>query len=406
MLKNKDSRQACKVISSFSGRYFFLSNLYQNVTVHNGMYYQSAESAFQASRCCEPSDRRIFADLDGIGNGYQAKELIRQFYSTDEYTEQSVANMIDIVSDKFYRNPELLDRLLATGNADIINSNDWHDRFWGVDKKTGTGRNWLGLILQTVRNTADSILQETVVQYQNGNIKVSRTGYDSLCDYTVLTEKQFPPYMNAVEYSYMKQLTETHMAAPTGLIAADRKGKLYPIMIFNPALLCRTHRLVECHMCSELKSLADLKKAADNEPQIFGTEFYHRQAGLTENQIQQAQRCYEKYWCAYEQVRNYEFWLGLECNESQLVKDVVTAWNEHSTYPFRHKGRTGMIDYDFSYIDKNVSEVAYTVRTSGKQETGGITIPTQQFVGADIGRTLLHKLESEKEQEHDRTERL
>lgn len=370
------------------------------------MYYQSAESAFQASRCREPSDRRVFADLDGIGNGYQAKKLICQFSSTDEYTEQSIADMIDIVSDKFYRNPELLDKLFSTGNADIINGNDWHDRFWGVDRKTGTGRNWLGLILQTVRNTADSILQETVVQYQDGNIRISRTGYDSLCDYTVCTGTKFLPYMNAVDFPHMKHLTDTHMAAPTGLITADRKGKLYPVMIFNPALLRRTHRLAECHMCSEIKSLSDLKKTAVSEQQIFGTELYHRQAGLADNQVQQAQQYYEKYRCAYEQVRNYEFWLRLQCNESQLVRDVVTAWNDRTAYPFRHKEKTDIVDYTFSRIDKDVSEIMYTVRTAGKQTDGCITVPTQQFAGADIGRILLRQLKPEKECKHGRTERL
>lgn len=397
MRKNKN-RQLSEAVSSFSGRYFFLSNLYRNVTVHNGMYYQSAESAFQASRCCLPSDRRIFADLDGIENGYQAKELIRQVYSTDEYTEQSVADMIDIVSDKFYRNPELLDRLLATGSADIVNGNDWHDSFWGVDRKTGEGRNWLGLILQTVRNTADSTLQETVVQYQDGNIRVSRTGYGIICDYTVSTDRKFLPYMSAVDFTYMKQLTETHMAVPTGLIASDRQGKLCPVMIFNPALLRRTHRLVECHMCSELKSLDDLKRIADKEPQIFGTELYHRQAGLTEEQIQQAQQYYERYWCAFEQVRNYEFWLGVKCNESQLVRDVVTAWNEQSRHTFRHKEKTGTVAYDFVHIDRNISEIAYTVWTDGKQRTGHMTFSTKEFDGADIGNRLLRRLVSGKEQ--------
>ena len=392
MRKDKKSRQISKAINSFSGRYFFLSNLYQNVTAYDGMYYQSAESAFQASRCRVPYDRRIFAELDGIGNGYQAKELIRQLYCKDEYTEQSVVDMIDIISDKFYRNPELMDRLLATGDADIINCNDWHDSFWGVDNRTGEGNNWLGLILQTVRNTADNTLQETVVQYQDGNIRVSRTGYDSICDYTVYTENKFLPYMNAVDFTYMKQLTDTHMAAPTGLITADRKGKLYPVMIFNPALLQRTHRLVECHMCSELKSLADLKKVADNEPQIFGTELYHTQAGLTDNQIQQAQCCYEKYRCAYEQVRNYEFWLGLECNESQLVKDVVTAWNEQSNYTFRHKEKTNIVDYDFNYINKDKAELVYNAWIYEQQKSGRIEISVSELSNANIGRTLFTNL--------------
>lgn len=388
----KKQRQDSRKIKSFSGTNFFLSNLYQSTTAHNGLYYQSAESAFQASRCCTLHDRKSFADLNGIGNGYQAKELIRHFRHREEYTEQSVTAMIDIVTDKFYRNPILLDKLLATGDKDIVNGNNWHDIFWGVDSRTGEGQNWLGLILQTVRNTADSTLQETVVQYQDGNIRVSREEYDGFCDYTVSTGKQFPPYMNAIDFQYMKQLTDTHMAVPTGLITADRNETLYPVAVFNPAILSRTHRLFECHMCNELKRMADLKTAADNEPQIFGTEIYHQQTGLTDNQIQQAQWCYEKYRCAYEQVRNYEFWLGLECNESQLVKDVITSWNEHSAYPFRHREQTGTVDYDFAHIDRNISEVLYTVRTSGKHETGRIAFSTLKLAGANIGRTLFQKI--------------
>jgi predicted NAD-dependent protein-ADP-ribosyltransferase YbiA (DUF1768 family) len=50
---------------------------------------------------------------------------------------------------KFSTHQELRERLLATGEAELIEGNTWNDTFWGVCK--GEGQNWLGKILMEVR---------------------------------------------------------------------------------------------------------------------------------------------------------------------------------------------------------------------------------------------------------------
>lgn len=48
-----------------------------------------------------------------------------------------------------FRNPELRDKLVATGDAEIVEGNWWGDKFWGVCR--GVGENHLGKILMRIR---------------------------------------------------------------------------------------------------------------------------------------------------------------------------------------------------------------------------------------------------------------
>ena len=69
------------------------------------------------------------------------------------------AIMLALVRDKFARNRELGEHLLATGNGVIEEGNDWGDLYWGIALKddpklgikAGFGRNKLGRILMQVR---------------------------------------------------------------------------------------------------------------------------------------------------------------------------------------------------------------------------------------------------------------
>ena len=59
--------------------------------------------------------------------------------------------MLAIVFDKFWRNPTLKQRLLATGQRYLEETNHWGDLYYGVDYRTGKGQNVLGQILMKVR---------------------------------------------------------------------------------------------------------------------------------------------------------------------------------------------------------------------------------------------------------------
>ena len=60
--------------------------------------------------------------------------------------------MEEVVRAKFSQNPELLQRLIDTGDMELVEGNRWHDAYWGVDLATGEGENHLGLILMKIRS--------------------------------------------------------------------------------------------------------------------------------------------------------------------------------------------------------------------------------------------------------------
>ena len=58
--------------------------------------------------------------------------------------------MRGLLARKFAPGTELAARLLATGDAQLVEGNTWGDRFWGVCR--GQGRNQLGQLLMERRD--------------------------------------------------------------------------------------------------------------------------------------------------------------------------------------------------------------------------------------------------------------
>lgn len=56
---------------------------------------------------------------------------------------------------KFAPGTGLADWLVSTGKQILIEGNDWHDTFWGVD--SGVGHNWLGFMLMARRAELQAI---------------------------------------------------------------------------------------------------------------------------------------------------------------------------------------------------------------------------------------------------------
>jgi predicted NAD-dependent protein-ADP-ribosyltransferase YbiA (DUF1768 family) len=57
--------------------------------------------------------------------------------------------MTMVVRAKFTQNRILADKLIATGDTELIEGNNWRDYFWGMCN--GKGKNNLGKILMKVR---------------------------------------------------------------------------------------------------------------------------------------------------------------------------------------------------------------------------------------------------------------
>ena len=82
-------------------------------------------------------------------NPSDAKKLGQRSYITPGLGKVKVRLMYEICMCKFMQNPELRDKLLATGESTLIEGNNWGDYFWG--KVNNCGENQLGIILMDVR---------------------------------------------------------------------------------------------------------------------------------------------------------------------------------------------------------------------------------------------------------------
>jgi hypothetical protein len=85
-----------------------------------------------------------------------SKELGRQAPQRADWEEIKYQTMCRHVIQKFIDHPTLAQQLLATGDAYITESNEWHDNIWGNctcgrPECSTPGTNWLGHILMTTR---------------------------------------------------------------------------------------------------------------------------------------------------------------------------------------------------------------------------------------------------------------
>lgn len=130
-------------ISQFRDGYFFLSNYFPSAVTYKGITFQNNEAAFQAMKC--PSMAAQFAELTPD----KAKRLGRSVRLRSDWESVKDQIMYEICLAKFTQSEDLKLRLLLTGDAELIEGNDWGDKVWGVCD--GVGENRLGKILMRIR---------------------------------------------------------------------------------------------------------------------------------------------------------------------------------------------------------------------------------------------------------------
>lgn len=134
------------VISEFTGRYRFLSNFWMTPVALDGETYPSVEHAYQAAKASDIQDRKKIAVMATAG---EAKRAGKTLAIRADWEAVKLQYMRYLVWTKFTTNRELRAKLLATGDARLIEGNTWGDTYWGVCN--GRGENWLGKILEEVR---------------------------------------------------------------------------------------------------------------------------------------------------------------------------------------------------------------------------------------------------------------
>lgn len=145
-----------KTIATFSGEHRFLSNFWLveiempprwRLPMDFDLKYLSTEHAYQAAKTLDEDDRRWVQLAASAG---EAKKRGGRVVLRSDWDAVKLDVMWDLIVEKF-SHPDLRERLLGTGDAELIEGNHWGDTFWGVCR--GEGANHLGRILMDVRAT-------------------------------------------------------------------------------------------------------------------------------------------------------------------------------------------------------------------------------------------------------------
>lgn len=143
------------VINEFRGEYAFLSNFFEAeepIYYHFGIYLgihqaRTGEHLFQALKTLVDTER---TSILAVPTPKQAKAAGRRVTMRPHWDQVRLAAMQEVLEAKF-KNPDLAAKLIATGDAELVEGNYWNDTFWGVDLRSGTGQNWLGRLLMLKR---------------------------------------------------------------------------------------------------------------------------------------------------------------------------------------------------------------------------------------------------------------
>jgi ribA/ribD-fused uncharacterized protein len=140
-------------INSFSGEHRFLSNFWPVQIYLEGEYYpyRSIEHAYQASKTLDTAIREEIRQYEKASMAKsKGQSLLPPELREDWNNEMRLAVMNELVRKKFSaHNAELFHQLLATGDSELVEGNNWGDTFFGICE--GEGENHLGKILMTVR---------------------------------------------------------------------------------------------------------------------------------------------------------------------------------------------------------------------------------------------------------------
>ena len=136
-----------KDIKQFSGEHRWLSNFYPCKVFLDGEIYDSVENAYQAAKTLDLEKRKEFKV---ITPGH-AKRLGKTLDIREDWDTVKLEVMSDLLHQKF-KQPLFYELLIATGiNCKIEEGNTWNDTYWGVDLKTGKGKNNLGKLIMSIR---------------------------------------------------------------------------------------------------------------------------------------------------------------------------------------------------------------------------------------------------------------
>lgn len=138
------------MIGPFREKYRFLSSFWLVPVSYEGDEYPSVEHAYQAAKTQDGSQRLGIRSQLTPG---AAKRLGRKLKTRPDWEAIKLHVMHMLVLQKF-QFTDLREKLLATDNEELVEINEWGDKFWGMIRENGelVGENHLGKILMQVRD--------------------------------------------------------------------------------------------------------------------------------------------------------------------------------------------------------------------------------------------------------------
>ena len=140
-----------KTINGFQGEYRFLSNFWPCYITYQDILYPTVEHAYQSAKVESPGIKARIRDCPTPADAKDYFEINKVKPDPGWTVEKKLVVMEELLMIKFSgKEPFLTRALLDTGEAGLIEGNNWDDTFWGVCNNTG--ENNLGKLLMKIRN--------------------------------------------------------------------------------------------------------------------------------------------------------------------------------------------------------------------------------------------------------------
>lgn len=138
------------MIKGFFNEFRWLSNFAPVTITYEGITYPSTENAYQAAKYKENETKQHIASLSAS----KAKTFSRKNIPTDVWSDDRRLKVMEDLSRLKFSKQEFKQKLVATGDKEIVEENYWHDNFFGsctCAKCNNKGQNKLGKILMQLR---------------------------------------------------------------------------------------------------------------------------------------------------------------------------------------------------------------------------------------------------------------
>ncbi len=110
------------MIDKFAGEYRFLSNFSPGQIEYEGEVYLTSEHLYQALKTLNPEEQKFVRIAPTPGEAKRRGKKITLREDWDQVKDEIMRTVLDL---KFSQNPDLMEKLLATGDQELIEGNNW-----------------------------------------------------------------------------------------------------------------------------------------------------------------------------------------------------------------------------------------------------------------------------------------